>query len=301
MIFTPADWTVIPEIGMFELVHPEGRGVAVIRYRERVRPLERLGAIVRRFLAADPLFASTPPPTVAERLETVEGEHAALVTVREEAPPGDDPRPAQRDLGIVFGDDFFSLVSCVCRVPARFAEMTTLVRELVTTDRHMLGTRRRRFDYEPPATWQPLITGFVTEWYPPEFPNDSMHMTVYPANPTALTPGAVFDLMLGAATRGGVKIQKVEPPRPIRADSGLQGRCFEVLLRGPAPEALELPKICAVLQDERYIYSLEGSARSVVHMGAHRADFERVVASVRAIPLLRTDARDPTLISHWVE
>jgi hypothetical protein len=293
LISAPPAWTVIPEIGMLELVHPSGRGAGVIEYRERVRPLARMGAIVRRVLALDPLFAEADVPADAERMRTSEGEHAALVTVRVAS--------AQRDVGVVFGDDFYALAIGLCREPALFAEATRVMRELVVGDRHMLATRRRRFDYEPPPGWQPFVAGFVTAWYPPEFPNDSTYVTVYPANPTTLAPNAIFDIMLAAATRGGMRVTKVEPPRPARSDSGLSGRSFEALLRGPPPEPIDLPMACSVLADARYVYAVEASARNVVHLATHRAALDALVASIRPVPASRADIRDATTISHWAE
>jgi hypothetical protein len=291
MIDPPAGWSLIVEAGMLELVHPGGRGVAVIEYRERVRPLERLGALVRRLVGREPPWSRAEIPTQAERLLTVEGEHAALVTLRLPA------ASMQRDLGFVFGDDFFALADAKCLDPDVFAEVTAVVRGLVRNDRHMLGTRRRRFDYEPPAAWQPLVEGFMTEWFPPGYPQDSAYMTVYPASPVHLPPRAVFATSLGLFSRAGLRVRELEEPRPIRADAGLEGERFRVVCERPAPEAIEITKIGVVLQDQRYSYTIEVSARSAAHLDAHAGEIDRVIASVKPVP--QAGPRDNPSSTPW--
>jgi hypothetical protein len=293
MICVPDGWTVNPQVDAIELVHPDGRDTAVIHYRERVRPLERLGTLVRGLLAGDPRFARAAVPPTAARLLTDEGEHAAQVTVR--AP---DPA-AQRDLGFVFGDDFYALVDAVTLVPAAFDAQVARVRELVTTDRHMLGARRRRFEYRPPAQWQPLVSGFVTEWYPPNFPNDSVHITVYPANPVRLSPMAAMGMLRGFAARGGARVHTVDKPRPVRAQGDLRGLSVEALVRGAAP-GTDGKRVWILLYDERYSYTVEATAGNAAHLAAHRDDIDGVVASAQPIPT-GARAQDSAPILHWVD
>src|SRR5207253_1767093 len=113
MIVIPRGWAVVNELETIELVHPEGRDVATIEYRERVRPLVKAGALIRRLLAEQPAFACDGLPDCVERMTTAEGEYAAFVTL----PGRERGQPAQRDVGFVFGDDFYARIAAVCHRP----------------------------------------------------------------------------------------------------------------------------------------------------------------------------------------
>jgi hypothetical protein len=189
--------------GVF-MTHPEGKAVATIAYRERARPLLRLGAMVRSILARTPGWAATKVAS-HERLETIEGEHAALVTLA----GTQDGVPAQRDLGFTFGDDFVSSVGGLCFREAAFRDQTTLVRELTRYDSHVLGIRRRRFEYDPPAGWQPVsLPGQAVDWLAPEYPRQRVSLTVHAASPHALVDNtsldAVQDFMVNSTFFGSI-------------------------------------------------------------------------------------------------
>src|SRR5688572_24707992 len=123
------------------LFPPGGPARGGIRYLERARPLAPLRQLVRAQLD-DPVFTVTAVGPL-ERFATVEGEHAALVTVSGLL----DGRPAQRDLGFVLLDDCYARAGGLCLVPDEFARFTELVRTLVRGDVHLAGERRRWFEY----------------------------------------------------------------------------------------------------------------------------------------------------------
>src|SRR5262249_48466528 len=186
---------------------------------ERVRPLGRIGALVREHLAAEPQFTDWVLPDAAERLVTTEGEHAALVTLRGR----ERGAPAQRDLGFVFGDDFYAAVLGQCFDEARFGELTAKVRGLILADSHALGVRRRRFEYAPPPDWEPIVENLVTDWYPPGYPAEGVILTVFAANPRKVETSAVFHGIIRELTQAGNHVSVEGDPTPARASSGLAG------------------------------------------------------------------------------
>lgn len=294
MIVLPRGWTLVNEADHVVLVHAGGRDVAAIEYRERNHPLAKVGALVRRFLARHAEFTPDALPDVVERLTTAEGEFGALATIS----GVERGAPAQRDLGFVFGDDFYALVSAVCYRPDQFDEVTRVVRELVATDTHALGVRRRRFEYSPPRNWQPIVRYFVTDWLVPGFPRDAVHLTVYPANPIAITPPN----LLAGLTGAGRPTTRVDRERyaTLRTPSGLSGDLAEVAL---TIEGKPTIKLIALLRDARYSYVLEATAGTDQQLQSHRLELEDVFTSVQPIPAPTDVQRDVDLAtqSYWVE
>lgn len=291
MIVIPRGWSVVNELDSLVLVHPRGRDLATIEYVERMRPLHKSGALVRRALAEHPEFACRELPELIERLTTAEGEFAALATLAGSERGG----AAQRDLGFVFGDDFYARLSAVCYRPDAFDDVTALVRHLAITDMHALGTRRRRFEYSPPRGWNPLARGFVTDWFPPDFPDDAVHLTAYPANPAALLPDNMLAILLGAA-----RAMHGFDRRPLQTPSGLLGEVGElVVTEGDARVA----KLCVVLRDAQYGDSLEATARRPELLARHRDELLDVFHSVQPLPTAQELPQDQDFAAHsyWIE
>jgi hypothetical protein len=283
MIVVPPGWSVEPQRYGLDVVHPGGREIAVIEYRERVRPLRKLGALLHDALARGPACAW---PDRVERLVTDEGEHAALATLR-----GDG---VQRDLGFVFGDDFYARIAGMCRRPDRFEEVTRLVRELVTTDTQMLGVRRRRFEYAPPAGWQALARGFVTDWLAPGYPRDPVWMTIFPALPVEQAPAELLASMLAPRDHAELVDDQIAP---LCLPNGLAGDVGEAVWASPERR---VAKVCCVLRDRRYAYPLEASAEGEDRMRGHREVIDRVLASVQPVPPANAPVTQATP-SFWVE
>ncbi|MGE5182180.1 MAG: hypothetical protein ACM31C_08960, partial [Acidobacteriota bacterium] len=135
MIVIPRGWSIVTELDSLVLVHPQGRDVAVIEYTERVRPLEKAGAIVRRLLGEHPELSVPERPDLVERITTIEGEYGALATLV----GTEGGQPVQRDLGIVFGDDYYARIAAACYRPDQFEQLTQIVRDLALSDTHALG------------------------------------------------------------------------------------------------------------------------------------------------------------------
>jgi hypothetical protein len=292
MIALPAGWLVVHGADRIELLHPGGAEIASIEYCECLRPLARVGVLIRRELAEVPSFAPKELPDCVERLTTFEGEYGALATIA----GGHDAHAAQLNLGFVFGDDFYARTSALCCRSQLFDDMTALVRKLVVTDSHALGIRRRRFDYASPREWQPIIRRFITDWIPPGYPNDAIHLTVYPANPTRFTRREICATLVG----GG----RIEPERdlklPITTSSGLSGDLFELAYR---VDGRRVVKLSAILADERYSYAIDVTADREERISTHREEIDRVIASIRPIPIeqpLRADDRNEALM-HWLD
>jgi hypothetical protein len=293
MIVIPPGWSVTNELESIELVHPGGRDVAVIEYRERVRPLAKAGAIVRR-LVAERAFRCGELPDVVERLTTVEGEYASQVTLA-----GDHGgRPAQCDLGIVFGDDFYARIAAICYRNELYEELTRLVHDLVVGDVHALGLRRRRFEYAPPRGWQPIVREFVTDWLAPDYPSDAVLLTVFPANPLALAPAKLLAMLLGA-NRPDARVDR-QTIAPLHTSAGLAGELGEAVV---VVGERRLVKLCAVLHDTRFVYALEATAGTGGQLATHRSELERVIDSVQPLPNPFDQPRehDYAAQSYWIE
>jgi hypothetical protein len=293
MIVLPHGWAVVNEAD--HLLLEQADAGARIVYRERNHPLAKVGVLVRRHLADFREFVPNELPDCVERVMTAEGEYGALATIA----GSERGQPAQRDLGFVFGDDFYALVSSVCVRPAHFEMVTSAVRTLVATDIHALGVRRRRFEYSPPRGWLPIARYMVTDWLAPNFPRDACHLTVYPANPLSISPINVLATLAQSFRGASTQIER-ERMGTMRTPSGLAGEIAEIVyVDGPS----RLIKQFAVMQDARYNYTLEVTATADAALEAHRAELENVFASVQPIPSVRDLARDMDLATqgYWVE
>jgi hypothetical protein len=273
MIATPPGWRIVDRFDRLELEHPRGRDVAMIEYRERLRPLRKVGALLREALAGAPDFTPAALPDSVERTVTDEGEYGALATVRGTA----RGHSVQRDVGFLFGDDFYARISAVCHDPALCSQITELVRELVTTDVHALGIRRRRFDYAPPRTWQPLARAFVTDWLAPGYPRDPVSLTAYAAIPLPLLPPQFLRALLG-----GDQAQLTnERVASVALANGLTGEIAEAT---SAVGERRVEKVCCLLRDGRFAYVLDATAVGESRIARHRDVLAGVFASVQPIP-----------------
>ena len=279
--------------GVF-MTHPEGKAVATIAYRERARPLLRLGAMVRSILARTTGWSATKV-LAHERLETIEGEHAALVTIA----GIQDGVPAQRDLGFTFGDDFVSSVGGLCFREAAFRDQSALVRELTRCDSHVLGIRRRRFEYDPPQGWQPVaLPGQAVDWLAPEYPRQRVSLTVHAASPHPHLDNTKID------TLPDYNVQRGHPGTTRRtlnslSFNGITGAIEEI--GHVAPGGGEAVRRVALLRDARYVYPLEISWVQGAGSDAHAETFLRVVNSVRPVPAPTRGEALVGLITHWLD
>jgi hypothetical protein len=292
MIPTPGGWTAERLALGVVMYPPTGHKVASNSYRERARPLLRLGLLVRDVLKLTPHWVTTRVGE-PERLETQEGEYAALVTVA----GTQNGEPAQRDLGFVFGDDFYSSIGGLCRKESLYRTMTETVRELVRQDSHGLGVRRRPLEYAPPAGWQPVpLTGFAVDWLAPGYPLDSTNLTVYAASPHHNTTTISLETLIESWVRMGGTIVSRRNVTEIQADR-CKGNLDEVVITGPSGAR----RTCrvAILRDSLYVYPFEmWSARLT---GYHDEILKETLASIRPVPAPSAAAAAQVALDHWLE
>lgn len=266
-----------------------GPAVGHLVYRERLRPLGSVRSIFARELASQP---DIDPDSLRPRLlVTSEGEYAAAATVRSR----DGTR--QHDLGVVLLDDSYALLHAVMRDPARFAEASAVLVDVLLADTHQLGVRRRRFLYDEPAAWQGRPRGLTTDYFPLEFPLQNHMLTVLPALPRlgGSRSGPYIEALL-AQQRDRFAVEGIHAPSPIRtaALAGYEGAW--TCRREPRSYSHRV----VVLEDDRYLYPLllEGAS----DLTAAREVFVAVVESVQPIPGPRAQGGDtpatPTL-SMW--
>lgn len=293
MIGVPAGFRVEPGLDMLSLVPPEGPQAGLIRYKERIRPLRRLGGIIEQQLQACPLFRRQQvlPP---QRLLTHEGEFAALVeAVGEEA-----GQPARRFLGVVFGDDFYALTSALCLLPAQFDRYRDLVRSLVLEDNLGLGWRRRRCEYQPPVGWQPYITGLLTEWLPPEYPNEPTAITVWPANPRRMSPRDLCDLAIQEIKSAGGSLLARPTATAFSSDGGLRGQHLQLIAEKPGRGRRHFRRLI-VVEDSHYSYALGLSQIGDGELATRVDTFVGTARSLQGLkpPFAATSSGGPA--SHW--
>jgi len=289
----PRGWAKVYSGDAITLYHPEGPAAGGIRYRERVRPLLPARVIVEKLLARTPQFRDAVAGA-PERVVTGEGEYGAFVTVTGTF----NDRRAVRAIGMVFGDDFYALLSGLCAVPDKVPELTRLVRRLLHADAHALGVRRRRYLYTPPPGWHGQVRGLTTEWSPLDFPRAPSLIHVYPANPVAAEPQHVLEQMLADDRAGGFVLEGLRGPEPVTSAHGLSGRVWRIAGRFGAKPPAERDLV--VFQDSHHLYSLRFETLEQ-ERAAPRQLFLDLVRSVHPIPsgsALETWDVD-NLVGHW--
>jgi len=258
-------------------------GGAALRYRERLRPLLSVAAILRA-KGEDPSFRMVSHAPL-ERFLTHEGEYGALVDIRGEqtAPDGSSLGPVHRTIGWVFADDWYSEVAGIAFRPDLFDPIAGMVRTVLRDEKLLLGTRRRRFVYTAPSGWY----GYsrlpqYTTWFPPEFPRDSTSITVYPAVPA---PIGVDDL-------DGFALLPIGPPAsadvigellertPVQLGP-LTGNLWELEIRDEKQRPMV--RRAAILRDERYLYTVYMDAPFELIV-AGRPIFDELLATIEPLP-----------------
>lgn len=290
MIPIPSGWSIRHLPDALLLMHPTSN--VTIHYRERAGAPRAIGVLAREILACWPHLEVRGFGEV-ERFLTDDDELAALVT----ASCVEDARVVQVTLGFVFTDDFFSSMAATCRDPLLSGEIHATVRALVRADSHALGVRRRRFEYTPPATWQPYRRSLATEWLPPGYPAHSTTLVAYPANPIDVVGRGWFGDMHTFLEEAGWHVLDVGPLRRGTNAHALAFEEQEVLARRPDGS---LRRHCVVLLgDSRYQYPLELRVESADLADADRAVLRAVVDSV--VPF-RPPVRAPmTSMQHWID
>ena len=266
------------------LSHPTSD--ARVFYRERGGRPQPVGALARTILAGWPHLAIKSIGTL-ERFRTAEGEAAAALAVDCE----DAGRPVRVDLGFVITDELFTSIAGVCREPLLGDKIARIVRELLCQDTLALGVRRRRFEYVPPADWQPSRQGLVTEWLPPGYPRRATSLVVHPA-----TPRAAADVQLDAL-RTYVECAGCDDvtTSPIETGATRRGIPFEACTVQFRRDGESRSTRVLVLADQHYRYPLE------LRAGGSMADADlRVLADV-VDSIVPFGPIGTGVFTHWIE
>lgn len=278
-------------------------GGAIIRYRDRVRPLQTVAAILRD-RAADTRFRVTSIGRI-ERHLTDEGEYAAVVDVAGvlEAPPGGGrPRSVARSLGFIFGDDWYSEVTGIALQPDLIGPVSQWVRTLVAQSKLMLGTRVRRWVYTPPAGWSgysrlPLFT----TWFPPDHPRDPTSITVYPAlpAPAGVDAPASFEMLTIGPPSAGELLGEIRDTAPFQIDTAA-GSMYELSIRDERQRMML--RTMVVMRDDRYVYAsyLDRDAATARPTDAGMAQYRALLASFEALPAVNASSTTPVALgADW--
>lgn len=258
-------------------VEKGGEPVAELRYSEGSRPLLTAPAVVREVLSQQPEF-SPAQQSQPELCLTAEGEYAALVRVAGWI----GGRPAWHLIGALYGEESMNVLDAQVSESAALPAIAATVRSLLYGDRLGLGRRKRRFLYEPPSGWQPLSSGLMCSYYPPDYPRRQTTLVVHPAMPRDSSIEAVLATFVTTYERRGFRVEALGEPQPVTSDYGLHGLAWS--LAGAFPAKPELICDLLVLADARYLYALIAESGP----GADRVELQRILPavarSVRPLP-----------------
>lgn len=275
---------------------------AELRYSEGSRPLLTAAAVVREVLSQQPDFV----PEAQSRPElciTAEGEYAALVRVRGRLAGGSaerrDDRPAWHLIGAVYGEESMNVLDALVREPAALPAIAHTARALLYSARLQLGVRKRRFLYQPPEGWQPLPSGLLCRYHPPDYPRQPTTLVVHPAMPRDAAQEAVVATFVRTYEQRGFVVDALSEGEAVTSDFGLHGKAF--CLVGAFSGKPELTCDLLVLADARYLYALIAESGPA----ADRAELQRVLPavarSVRPIPTPAPAPPEgrPSSLNYW--
>lgn len=277
------------------LLPPEGRTQGLIRIRDRRRPLRSAQRLVTTIAAEMKLPGLTVSPI--ERLTTCEGEYAALATISGVI----QNQPFERNLGFLFGDDFYTQIDANTTTPSKFEFFRKATRELSYFYSLGLGElRRRRFYYDPPPAWNGLPRGLITEWHPDAFPDRRSAIAVFPARPVVESPAGVLDRALHELSWSGFTKTGIDEALPLMTRNRLAGllwRATGAYANGPVHH-----QDIVALQDDRFFYVARLESTDA-NLADDRAIFGALVESIQPIPKPDpgTVIEQEKFLDHWVD
>jgi hypothetical protein len=289
VITCPPGWRAIRNREGLHLVPTTAPAFAEIRYRLR-HPIEPIEVLMARKLTPPGFVvdAITPP----DPLVTDEGEYAALIVVTGRL----DGKRVQRDIGMVYGDDYYALLLGVAFDEARFAELTALVRTLIIGDQQMLGAqRRRRFRHVAPAGWHEQRWDFESTWTPAG--RSDVSITTLPALPSQGASRRAVQQLVEQSLHAEMIVTGASGPEPASSRHGLAGQRWR--LEGLLDD-VPCVRDVVILQDDRFIYGARLERRDTSET-LGRAELDDVVASIEPIPRPRPMRGDLNGLKHWIE
>lgn len=300
MITPPAGWTQHHGAHLVSL-YPPGGG-ARIRFYERLRPVLRFSQVIEAVLSRDPLFRVSAIRDVQTAI-TSEGEYGAWARVHGTR----EGIATVRFIGAVFGDEFVAALDAFVLIAARVSAIEQIARDLLLQSRFALGTRRRRFVYQPPVGWRALQSGLVSNWYPPDFPRNRANLVVMPAEPTVRAAHELIDVVrLLAEERelGGTLDGTVEDAE-LRSWSGLVGRrCAFTVRRGERGELHRRELAAFAVGPHAYLLRMESLVPE--RTAEHHQIFVDTARTVVSLPepgrgRIGPGAGPDDTIAHWAD
>jgi hypothetical protein len=286
-------WTAVNTSDGTLFYPPEGRAVAGIHVRERLRPLERVRSIVavaKNQLAPILEITDISPPVASV---TDEGEYAAIVDVHGRARNGG--HAMRYVLGFVFGDDFYDRIDGYFN-EAQAGDYETLMRDYVRAYRLNLGAlRARRYHYDPPEGWQGRARNMLAQWFSLDYPRRPSQIIIPAAFPSSKIEASVTARALIQRRLVAFK-QEHEDIEPL-ASPGMGMAIHHV--RGTFANDPSITDLCTIVAtDERYVYvaRLETSAQ---WLEQDRATLIKLASSIKPLP--RPKADEPVGLSWMAE
>jgi hypothetical protein len=282
-------WTRHPMVDGFVLLPPGGLAAGPIRIREKL-PLRPLRAFVDEALAeSGAAIAEAARIGPLQRLITLEGENAGVVTVVFALPGGE---ALERTLALVAGDDLCTVIDGATARPDDFARYRHVIRDLAESYYLGLGElRRRRYEYTPPPGWEALARPYVTAWYAPGFPRTAAFISVFDARPHVGTPAEVEDrsLSIENARFDSTLHEQLSFP------GGLEGRLEQ---GSGTQDGQRIHVVRARLGDGRFDYLIQLNAAEDA-LAAGRAAFDALLTSIEPIP--RPSGAPSAHLMHWLD
>jgi hypothetical protein len=240
-------------------------------------PPEPFRAVVRRVLAADPGFVEERRGAI-QRLATLEGEHGAWVELEGTLAGA----PARRVVAAILLDASVVAIDALSLDPALDADVAACARQVFDTASFGLGVRRRRYLYRRPPGWQALANGLTTTFYPPDYPRHRAQLVVYPAEPSASPPDAVFDALLEDEVRRG--FERSTPVTDTGFAWNLFTGCHYAYAGQWASDPAEVCRDAVILSDRRHYYVIRLETAVPERLDEDRLLLRDLALSVEPLP-----------------
>lgn len=272
--------------GGISLVPPEGNAAGAIRYRERLRPLRSVGALMAEKTGGQRV------PFTHEHVVTGEGELATIVELQST----EQGRTVQRTIAFVFADDWYCEIAGLALRADQFERFARTVRQLVRDTQLMLGVRRRRFLYQPPVGWAGYerLPQFTT-WFPSTYPDDPTSIVVYPAIPAPPNEEVSFSMLTFGPPVTAEIVGELGEPHTVDG-ARLVGKFWDFDARDE--HRRPITRRIVMLRDDRYLYTVYLDAPS----GELITRLSVLEALVKSIEPLQTPgmSRNVGLFDHYL-
>jgi hypothetical protein len=268
-----SEWRRFLVDGGVLLVPPEAdEGRICVRERQ---PRVRLKTLVDDALAAAGALAELSAPP--RPLVTIEGEAAATFSVTERH----GALVCERTLGIVFGDESFTVIDGRAERPELFAHFAQLV-EALTCDLALShgSDRARRVRYSPPAGWQGVERVRSDVWLAPDHPRAPGMIIVFRARPTRLVDDAGARLQARLYEDLTVEHRETGEREPLMTAQGLEGELAHFSRVGATHEQ----RVAEAVLDGGWIRFRLRLVSDSEHVERDLATFASVIESVRPLP-----------------